>query len=343
MSDFTLTHYDAMRTAIVQAHSIDEVKDIRDKAEALRQYAKQAGESLDSQNRIAEIKLRAERRAGELIAEMPKAKGSDYGGKPAIAGNRVLPSNPPPTLSDLGISKIESSRFQAIASVPEPIFDAHITETKAKKNAELTSASMLKVAQEIKRDQKYAAMQSPSYWPTDQYRVIYADPPWPYERNEVGVTTAGGRVFGKAECHYPTLSIEELCAKGGDVQAMAHKDAVLFLWATVPLLPEALTVMAAWGFTYKTNYVWNKVRHNVGYYSSVRHEMLMLGVRGSCVPEGEKPNSVQTIERTSKHSQKPAEFRHLIDTLYPYGPRIELFARGELPEQWQGWGNEGAA
>ncbi len=157
---------------------------------------------------------------------------------------------------------------------------------------------------------------------------------------KLGLLTRGGRFFGKAECHYPTLSIEQLCAMGEDVQAIAHRDSVLFLWATVPLMPEALAVMAAWGFTYKTHYIWYKVRHNVGHYSSVRHEVLLLGTNGSCVPEGQKPNSVVTIERTNEHSQKPAEFRQLIDTLYPNGPRIELFARGELPQHWRGWGNE---
>lgn len=142
MSDFTLTKYDRMREAIVQAHSLDEVKDIRDKAEAFRQYARQIGESLETQNMIAEIKLRAERRAGELLEEMPKAQGKRTD---LELSNIVLPSSDAPTLADLGISKIQSSRWQSIAGIPEPVFEAAIEETM-NNGDELTSAGMLRLA-----------------------------------------------------------------------------------------------------------------------------------------------------------------------------------------------------
>lgn len=156
MSDVAITRYDAMRSALVAAHSIDDVKEIRDKAEALRQYARQAGESLENQNMIAEIKLRAERRAGELLREMPKNEG----GRPTEkTSNTVLPVLDSPTLDDLGITKIQSSRFQAIAAIPEPVFEAQILETKAA-NLELTSASMLRVAQELRREQEKADRQA---------------------------------------------------------------------------------------------------------------------------------------------------------------------------------------
>jgi N6-adenosine-specific RNA methylase IME4 len=292
------------------------------------------GLGLDATNYACEIKLKAQRRMGEIVRETELNKG-----RPRKNGTGVGTVFFPTTLADLGINKKQSSRYQAIAIVPTDVFEAHIAQTKAN-GLELTTAGMLAIAHEINREQKYAAMQTPGHWPIGQYRVIYADPPWPYERNEAGVLPTGGRRYGRAECHYPTMSIEDLCAMGEDVRAISYKETVLFLWATVPLLPEALDVMSAWGFTYKTHYVWNKVRHNMGYYSSVRHESLLIGTRGSCVPEGQKQNSIVTVERTNEHSQKPAEFRQLIDTLYPYGPRIELFARGELSAHWRGWGNE---
>ena len=147
----TLIRYDAMRQAIIEAHSIDEVKDIRDKAEALRQYARQAGESLENQNMIAEIRLRAERRAGELIAEMPKATGGQPYQK--STPDTVSGVDAAPSLAALGISHKQSSRFQAVASIPEPLFEEHIAETKAS-GAELTSASVAKVAQKIKKQVK---------------------------------------------------------------------------------------------------------------------------------------------------------------------------------------------
>jgi N6-adenosine-specific RNA methylase IME4 len=86
--------------------------------------------------------------------------------------------------------------------------------------------------------------------------------------------------------------------------------------------------------------VWDKVKHNFGHYNSVRQELLLICTRGSCTPDvKELVDSVQTIERSTKHSEKPEEFRRIIDTLYPKGPRVELFARAKH-EGWDSWGNE---
>jgi N6-adenosine-specific RNA methylase IME4 len=106
------------------------------------------------------------------------------------------------------------------------------------------------------------------------------------------------------------------------------------------LLPEALEVMKAWGFVYKSSFVWDKLKANFGNYNLVRHEFLLIGTRGSCLPESDTPiPSVQSIERT-EHSRKPAEFRAIIDRLYPSGERLELFARGQVPAPWRTWGTE---
>jgi len=154
-----------------------------------------------------------------------------------------------------------------------------------------------------------------------KYRVIYADPPWQY--NDKGLDD-----YGHAERHYPTMSIDELCALG--VDSIVEDDAVLFLWVTAPLLEDSFKVIKAWGFEYKTYFVWDKVKHNFGHYSSVRHESLLVCTRGSCTPDNLKLfDSVQTIERSDKHSEKPEKFREIIDTLYPYGRRCELFARSK--------------
>jgi N6-adenosine-specific RNA methylase IME4 len=325
----TLTRYDSMRQAIVEAHSIDDVKEIRDKAEALRQYARQAGESLENQNMIAEIKLRAERRAGELIGEMPKAKG-------AAEPEWKTRSHDVTTLSDLGISKMQSSRFQAVASLPEEIFEAHIIETKAK-NMELTSAGMLRVAQEIKREHMRDQRQDTPAMPDAKYRIIYADPPWQYSNS--GVITESDN-YGRAARHYPTMSIDELCDMGGKVREMADSNAVLFLWATSPFLEDAFQVINAWGFQYKTSFVWDKVKHNFGHYNSVRHELLLVCTKGSCTPDVKTlHDSVVSLERSDKHSEKPEEFRQLVDSLYTWGQRIELFSRACV-DGWDTWGNE---
>ena len=163
-----------------------------------------------------------------------------------------------------------------------------------------------------------------------KYRVIYADPPWKYGDERDGSTTG-------ATDHYPTMSIAELCDL--PVIDIAEDNAVLFLWTTSPLLEDSFKVINAWGFRYKSSFVWDKIRHNMGHYNSVRHEFLLVCTRGSCTPDNVKLfDSVQSIERT-EHSKKPEEFRNIIDTLYTHGNKIELFAR-EPADGWEVWGND---
>jgi hypothetical protein len=120
----TLVWFDRAREALAQAKSIDEVLDVRDKAEALRVYTKQARQRQEMQNWIAEIKLRAERRAGELLREMERHRGAATPFQPETA--------PPPRLeADLGIDRTTAHRWQTIASLPEQDFEAHLAHTKA--------------------------------------------------------------------------------------------------------------------------------------------------------------------------------------------------------------------
>lgn len=166
--------------------------------------------------------------------------------------------------------------------------------------------------------------------PSGKYRVFYADPPWQYGNS-------GLDEYGHAERHYPTMSIPEIC--NIPVNEMADDNAVLFLWVTSPFLEDAFKIIKAWGFEYKTSFVWDKVKHNFGYYNSVRHEFLLVCTKGSCLPDiKEKFDSVISIERSEKHSEKPEHFRKLINTLYPHGKRIELFSRTKC-DGWDVWGN----
>jgi N6-adenosine-specific RNA methylase IME4 len=167
--------------------------------------------------------------------------------------------------------------------------------------------------------------------PKGKYRIIYADPPWKYGNTMPDYFTEQGD-------YYPLMEIAEICAL--QVKELAADNAVLFLWATSPILEEAFEVIKAWGFEYKTSFVWDKVKHCMGHYNSVRHEFLLVCVRGSCQPDERTLfDSVVTEERIGRHSEKPEVFRGFIDALYTWGPRIELFARQEVKE-WDVWGNE---
>jgi hypothetical protein len=140
----TLSRFEAVRYALEQARTVDEVKHIRDQAEALRLYAKQAGESLETQNAIAEIKLLAERKAGGLLSAMEKNPGSRGIGVRSHAATTL------PRLKDLGINKTQSSCWQREASVPERVFARHIADVQDK-GKELTSTGLLDLAKQLAR------------------------------------------------------------------------------------------------------------------------------------------------------------------------------------------------
>ena len=167
----------------------------------------------------------------------------------------------------------------------------------------------------------------------ETFRVIYADPAWSY--NDKQDTPQ----LGGAAKHYDTMSINELCKL--PVNNISEKNSILFLWVTSPLLEDAFKVVNSWGFKYKTSFIWDKVKHNMGHYNSVRHEILLVCTKGSCTPDNKKLyNSVQSIERNNNHSEKPIEFLNIIDDLYNFGNKLEMFCRTIKKKNWYGWGNE---
>jgi N6-adenosine-specific RNA methylase IME4 len=166
-----------------------------------------------------------------------------------------------------------------------------------------------------------------------KFRVIYADPAWSYNDKQ-NTSELGG-----AAKHYDTMSISDICAL--PVKDIAEDNAVLFLWVTSPLLEDSFKVIKEWGFKYKTSFVWDKVKHNMGHYNSVRHELLLVATKGSCTPDNKVlHNSVQRVERNDNHSEKPIEFLDIIDEIYTHGFKLEMFCRNIKKDNWFGWGNE---
>ena len=165
--------------------------------------------------------------------------------------------------------------------------------------------------------------------------MIYADPPWRYDNK-------GGQ--GVAENHYPTMNINDICAL--PVADLAAKDSALFLWATFPMLPEALRVIEAWGFKFKTvAFVWLKQNrkaktwfYGLGFWTRGNAEVCLLATRGK--PK-RQDNSIHQfiISPLEAHSKKPDEARDKIVRLMGDLPRVELFAR-QTPPGWDVWGNE---
>lgn len=167
------------------------------------------------------------------------------------------------------------------------------------------------------------------------YPIILADPPWRY---------SSGNVQGAAENHYPTMDINEICAL--PVAELAASDSALFLWATFPMLREALRVIDAWGFKFKTvAFVWLKLNKKagtwftgLGYWTRSNAEICLLSTRGH--PQRQDKGIHQLIiSPVEGHSKKPDEARERIVRLMGDLPRVELFAR-QTPHGWDVWGNE---
>lgn len=195
-----------------------------------------------------------------------------------------------------------------------------------------------------------------------KYNVIYADPPWSYDNKTTGRTNGSQPEGSGAATKYPTMPLDVICSmKNNELHDIIDKDAVLFLWATVPLLPEALQVMKAWGFEYKTKITWRKVMsQGLGYWFRGQCEDLFLGIKGNVKAFREQTCNYYESEydfgdvhqqKVGRHSQKPHYFRDLIvkvtDRVFENPKRLELFARERegmfANYEYEGWsvlGNE---
>lgn len=166
---------------------------------------------------------------------------------------------------------------------------------------------------------------------TQLYQVIYADPPWWYRNKKTGGSMKSG-----AASKYPTMTTTEICK----LNIPAAKNAVLFLWATVPMLPDAFKVMEAWGYKYKTMLTWRKTgRKGLGYWFRGATEHLLFGIKGKIGAFRMIDDNI--IEASvGQHSTKPEEFRQLIERATPHlQAKLGLFARKESPG-WDVFGNE---
>lgn len=171
-----------------------------------------------------------------------------------------------------------------------------------------------------------------------KYSIIYADPPWKYRAySKKGL----GR---SAESHYPTMSLEDICSL--PVEKIADGDSILFMWVTYSTLKEALKVIEAWGFEYKTaGFVWIKQNKKaptlfwgMGFWTRANAELCIVATKGH--PKRKSVGVHQVImSRIEEHSKKPDETRNRIVELIGDLPRIELFARQQA-DGWDCWGNE---
>ena len=162
----------------------------------------------------------------------------------------------------------------------------------------------------------------------NQYQIIYADPPWRYNFSK-----SDSR---EIENQYPTMDVAEI----GALRVPVAENGVLYLWATAPKLREALSVMAAWGFEYKTHMIWDKEIIGMGYWFRGQHELLLVGVKGHFSPPEQSLRISSVLrDRRGKHSKKPQAVADYIELWYPDMTKLEVFARARRLG-WDAWGNE---
>ena len=201
-----------------------------------------------------------------------------------------------------------------------------------------------------------AAADLQAFLGNDKFSTVMADPPWRFQNRTGKIAPEHKRL-----ARYPTMELEEICALpvAKHLESRAH----CYLWVPNALLPEGLQVLKAWGFEYKSNIVWEKIRYDggpdgrgVGFYFRNVTEILLFGVRGKDIrtlapgrrqvnfisaPEQEdrpEPDSDLLKTRKREHSKKPDEQYSIIESC-SWGPFLELFGRGRRPG-WTVWGNQ---
>lgn len=352
MSELAL--FSVAKEALAEARRVDEVKDIRDEAVRMRLYGEQAKDRTIIAD-ASEIISRAERRLGELLRSA-KEVGQLGIGRPSRSnvsdaekpdnGDEENGDTPAPiqrvTLEEAGISKRLSAKSQKLAALDETAFEAAMRAARDKiiagdavmvnplKDVSTSAKKARRAEREAELGKRQAAL------PEAKFGVIYADPEWRFQTfsDETGMDRS-------ADNHYPTSDLETI--KKRDVGSLAADDSVLFLWATVPMLVEALEVMTAWGFAYKSHTIWNKDLIGTGYWFRNKHEILLVGTRGR-VPApamGDQFPSVMDAP-VGEHSAKPISFYEIIEAYFPTLPKIELNARISR-NGWARWGYEAPA
>jgi N6-adenosine-specific RNA methylase IME4 len=340
-----LLKFDRARQMLAEARQVDEVMAIRDRARAMREYARIAND-LQLEIDAATIRVYAERRLGEMLIAAKDAGQVSRGQPkkncaPEEQYSRV-------TLEEAGIDRKLSSKAQKRASITQKAFDSMVS-TMRSRMAEGGRVSFDVIVKETDMQKARRAHEAKTYEggtvadlqkleaSGQKFGAIYADPAWKFESwGEDGQDRAAAN-------HYTLTTLDDM--KAMPVEALAADDCVLFMWVSDPMLPHALELIAAWGFTFKTvAFTWVKASKTGetehlgnGYWTRANPEMCLLATRG-------KPQRLNMDVRQllvaplQEHSRKPDEAYERIERLVA-GPYLELFARRPR-EHWMSWGNE---
>lgn len=319
-----LVQWDEIKHQIETSKDIDVLTQMENQLEAMRIWAKQEKMGTETQNQIAEYKLRCSRKIGKWSSELEKKRGR----KPEDNSQQpVENSTKSETLENVGLDPKSITRKEAIASIPDEVFEEYIAFTKAK-GEELTTSGVVRVARKIQRDARPDNKLLP--FPKDKYRTIVIDPPWPIEkiiREERPNQTV---------IDYPTMTIEEI--KSFPINDIAMQDGChVYMWTTHKFLPASFEIFELWGVKYQCLLTWVK---NVGmtpYSFMYSTEHVLFGRIGN-LDLLKKGKRLDFVAKATGHSIKPDEFYNLVREVSPQ-PRIDVFNRRPI-EGFSRYGNE---
>ena len=326
---------------VAKARTVEDVMRLRAQAQAAKTlaaqfYAKQADLCRKITFDASAIMVLAEQRPGEILRTLPLAKSAPRNHHSAEE-DRSHDATGPVFLKKIGVSKSRSSRAQQIASLPASTVDRYI-HNSINSNQEPTIAGVLRLA---KQHRANGSVQTRSEHPDRivtslqtlidagrRYSTIYADPPWKYDNQGTRAATNN---------HYPTMTVEQIAAE--PVADLAADNCHLHLWTTNGFLPAAFAITEAWGFTYKSMFVWVKPTLGIGNYWRCSHELLLFAIRGNLPFRDRGQRSWIELDRHG-HSEKPEQIRALVEKVSP-GSYLEMYGR-VFPENaaWTVYGNQ---
>lgn len=331
-----LVRYDAACRAIAEAASVDEVKEIRSTSEAMRAYARQA-KNRNLEIQAAEIRFRAERRIGELMA-MQREAGLMNAGAKGIGKAPEVRVEAQPTLSEAGIDKHLADRARKLAAVPETEFNSLMENWREKvsdENSKVTLNLMAAGEREIRRKAQQIDLQDieaseviPVF---GVYDVIVIDPPWPMQKIERDVRP------NQVELDYPTMGEENLAR----LDIPAADNCHVFLWTTHKFMPMAFRLLDAWDFKYVCTFVW----HKPGGFQPIglpqyNCEFALYARKGTPKFVETKAFPVCFNAPRGAHSEKPGEFYEVLNRVTD-GRRLDMFNRRPIAG-FDTWGNQSA-
>ena len=315
-----------IKQQLVTIKDLPSILEIRDKASAIAKYQKARKAGHETSTRAKVIMLLSEARAGQVIREMQAAGTLASKGGDRKSGSKSIE---PTLISDLGITKDESSRFQKAADVldAEPEWFDAAGDAAIKDTTDVTQQAVIRESAKLKNE-KIGKRKTPT--PKGKYDVIVIDPPWPMEKIEREV-----RPNQSAKIDYPTMTEEELRV----LTIPSATDCHLWVWTTHRFLPMALRIVPEWGFKYICTFVW----HKPGGFQPIglpqyNCEMALYCRKGSPKFSSTKKFNVCFEAPRGKHSEKPQAFYDVVKRVTT-GKRLDMFNRRVIPG-FSAWGNE---